>query len=99
MDLRETREDHDNAVDKLNAALQFNQKLEEYIGNPGEVVNKVRLFDENLARNPVLARRRVVESAVTHKEVRVNTIVEEVIRELAEEQSHTHRVETPQRPV
>ena len=43
-------------------------------------------------------RRRVAESAVTHKEVPVNSIVEEVVRELAKEQSHTHRVETPQRP-
>ena len=187
-DLRETREDHYKAVDKLNATLQFNQKLEEYVGNPGDMVNKSRLFNENLARNPVLARkvipvlvdfaekmeelldemkvlfdgltpevppvatenlpdiskkvfsltgwgretattktstksdqqgpseltkeeealtqpdpespprRRVAELAVTHKEVLVNAIVEEVVRELDEEQSHTHRVETPQRP-
>ena len=43
-------------------------------------------------------RRRIAEPVVAHKEVPVNTIVEEVVRELAEEQSHTHRVETPQRP-
>ena len=53
MDPRETREDHHKVVDKLNAALQFNQKLEEYVGNPGDVVNKARLFNENLARNLV----------------------------------------------
>ena len=56
-DLKETRKDHHEAVDKLNAALQFNQKLEEYVGNPGDVVNKARLFDENLPRNPILARK------------------------------------------
>ena len=184
-DLRETMEDHHKAVDKLNAALQFNQKFEEYIGNPGDVVNKAKLFDENLARNPVSAgkvipvlvdfaekmeelldemrilfdgltpevppvatknlldilgeipsltgwgretaptetptktdqqgpseptreeealtqpdpesplRRCVAEPTVTHKEVPVNTIVEEVVRELAKEQSHTHKVEKP----
>ena len=54
-DLKETREDHHKAVDKLNAALQFNQKLKEYVGNPRDVVNKARLFDKNLARNPVSA--------------------------------------------
>ena len=54
-DLKETREDHHKAVDKLNAALQFNQKLEEYVSNPGDVVNKAKLFDKNLARNPVSA--------------------------------------------
>ena len=54
-DLKETKKDHHKAVDKLNAALQFNQKFEEYVGNPGNVVNKARLFDKNLARNPVSA--------------------------------------------
>ena len=44
-DLKETRKDHHKAVDKLNVALQFNQKLEEYVGNLGNVVNKARLFD------------------------------------------------------
>ena len=180
-DLNETREVHHKAVDKLNAVLQFNQKLEEYVGNPSNVVNKARLFDENLARNPVSAgkvipvlvdfaekmeemkvlfnglipevppvaaenlrdilgeipsltswgcdttpietptkldqqgpseptreeeapiqpdhesppRRRVAELVVMHREVLVNTIVEKVVRELAEEQSQAHRVETP----
>ena len=56
-DLKETRENHHKAVDKLNAALQFNQKLEEYVVNPGDVVNKARLFDENLARNPISVRK------------------------------------------
>ena len=54
-DLKETKKDHHEAVDKLNATLQFNQKLEEYVDNSGDVVNKARLFDENLARNPVSA--------------------------------------------
>ena len=184
-DLKETREDHHKAVDKFNAALQFNQKLEEYIGNPGDVVNKARLFDENFARNPVSTRKvilvlvdfakkmeelldemrvlfdrltpevllvaaenlpdisreipsptgwecetaptetptkpdqqepseptreeeapvqldhespprkRVAEPTATHWEVPLNIIVEEVVRELAEEQRQAHRVETP----
>ena len=55
VDLEVIRKDHHKAVDKLNAALQFNQKLEDYVGNPDDVVNKARLFDENLARNPVSA--------------------------------------------
>ena len=54
VDLKEMRKDHHKAADKLiNAALQFNQKLEEYIGNPGDIVNKVRLFNESLAKHLV----------------------------------------------
>ena len=190
-DLKETRKDHHEAVDKLNAALQFNQKLEEYVGNPGDVVNKVRLFDENLARNPVSAskvmpilvdiaekmeelfdemkvmfeglqlevplvavenlsdisgeipsltgwgqetaptktptkpdqsgpskptreeeeeevppqleyksppRKRVAEPIMIRREVPVNTVVEEVVRELEEERSQANKVEILQRP-
>ena len=55
--LKETRKDHHKAVDKLNTTLQFNQKFEEYVGHPGDVVNKVRLFDENLTRNLVSVRK------------------------------------------
>ena len=44
------------------------------------------------------SRRCVTEPAVTHREIRVNTIIEEVVRELAKEQSKAHRVETPQQP-
>ena len=56
-ELKETKEDHHKAIDKLNVALTFNQKLEAYIGHTGDVVNKVRLFDANLAKNPVSARK------------------------------------------
>ena len=44
VDLKEMQKDHHEAIDKLNATVQFNQKLEEYVGNPGDVVNKARLF-------------------------------------------------------
>ena len=56
-DLKETMKDHHEAVDKLNVAHQFNQKLEEYVGNSGDVVNKARLFDENLTKNPVSTKK------------------------------------------
>ena len=49
------KEDHQKALDKLNVALAFNQKLNAYVGYTGNVVNKARLFDANLAKNPVLA--------------------------------------------
>ena len=55
IDLKEIRENHHKEVDKLNDILQFNQKLEEYVSNLGDVVNKARLLDENLAKNPVSA--------------------------------------------
>ena len=53
--LKEVKEDHRKALDKLNVALAFNQKLEGYVGHTGDVDNKARLFDANLAKNPVLA--------------------------------------------
>ena len=54
-ELKEVKEDHKKALDKLNVALAFNQKLEAYVGHTGDVVNKARLFDANLAKNPVSA--------------------------------------------
>ena len=54
-ELKEVKEDHKKALDKLNVALTFNQKLEAYIGHTGDIVNKARLFDANLAKNPVMA--------------------------------------------
>ena len=55
VELKEVKEDHKKALDKLNVALAFNQKLEAYVGHTGDVVNKARLFDANLAKNPVSA--------------------------------------------
>ena len=54
-ELKEVKEDHKKVLDKLNVALTFNQKLEAYVGNTGDVINKARLFDANLAKNPVKA--------------------------------------------
>ena len=184
-ELKETKEDHYKAIDKLNITLTFNQKFEAYVSHPGDVVNKARLFDANLAKNPVLAgkvililvdfvekmeelldkmrtlfdglqvevplvaaenlldisgeipsltewgqetemltkldqpgpfeptreeevptgpeytsspRRQVAEPTAAHREVPVNTIVEEVVRELEGERSQAHRVEAPPQP-
>ena len=54
-ELKEEKEEHKKVLDKLNLALAFNQKLETYVGNTGDVVNKAKLFDANLAKNPVTA--------------------------------------------
>ena len=54
-ELKEVKEDHKKALDKLNIALAFNQKLEAYVGHTGDVINKARLFDANLAKNPITA--------------------------------------------
>ena len=59
-ELKEVKEDHKKALDKLNIALAFNQKLEAYVGHTGDVVNKARLFDANLAKNPVTARKVIL---------------------------------------
>ena len=43
-------------MDKLNLSLAFNQKLEAYVGNAGDVINKAQLFDANLTQHPVTAK-------------------------------------------
>ena len=56
-ELKEEKEAHQRAVDKLNLSLAFNRKLEDYVGNSGDVVNKAQLFDANLAQHPVTATK------------------------------------------
>ena len=56
-ELKEEKEAHRKAVDKLNLSLAFNQKLEAYVGNAGDVVDKAQLFDTNLAQHPVTAKK------------------------------------------
>ena len=56
-ELKEEKEAHRKAVDKLNLSLAFNQKLEAYVGNAGDVVNKAQLFDANLAQHLVTAKK------------------------------------------
>ena len=54
-ELKEEKEAHRKALDKLNLSLAFNQKLETYVEHTGDVVNKAKLFDANLVKNPVKA--------------------------------------------
>ena len=56
-ELKEDKEAHRKALDKLNLSLPFNQKLETYVWNSGDVVNKAQLFDANLAQNPVTTKK------------------------------------------
>ena len=56
-ELREEKEAHRKALNKLNLSLAFNQKLETYVGNTGDVVNKAQLFDANLAQHSVIAKK------------------------------------------
>ena len=56
-ELKEEKEAHRKALDKLNLSLAFNKKLETYVGNSGDVVNKAQLFDANLAQHPVTAKK------------------------------------------
>ena len=56
-ELREEKEAYRKALDKLNLSLAFNQKLETYVKNTGDVVNKAQLFDANLAQHPVTAKK------------------------------------------
>ena len=56
-ELKEEKEAHRKALDKLNLSLTFNLKLETYIGHTRDVVNKAQLFDANLAQNRVTAKK------------------------------------------
>ena len=56
-ELKEVKEDHKKALDKLNVALAFNQKLEAYVGHTGDVVIKAKLFDANLAKTLVTVEK------------------------------------------
>ena len=59
-ELKEEKEAHRKALDKLNLSLAFNQKLETYVGNSGDVVNKAQLFDANLTQHPVTAKKVIL---------------------------------------
>ena len=56
-ELKEEKEVHRKAVDKLNLSLAFNQKLEAYVGNTGTLINKAQLFNANLAQHLVTAKK------------------------------------------
>ena len=56
-ELKEEKEAHRKALDKLNLSLAFNQNLETYIRHTGDVVNKAQLFDTNLAQHLVTAKK------------------------------------------
>ena len=54
-ELKEEKEEHRKVLDKFNLSLAFNQKLKTYVRHTRDVVNKAKLFDANLAKNPVTA--------------------------------------------
>ena len=56
-ELHEQKVENQTAINKVNASLFLNQKLEEYVSHPGDVLNKAQLFDNNLATNPVSAAK------------------------------------------
>ena len=56
-ELDDQKKQNQEAINRLNSALLFNQKLEEYVGNPGNVLNKAQLFDNNLAKNKFRMQR------------------------------------------
>ena len=56
-ELDDQKKQNQEAIDRLNSTLLFNQKLEEYVGNLGDVLNKAQVFDNNMGKNPVLAAK------------------------------------------
>ena len=59
-ELKEEKEAHWKVLDKLNLSLAFNQKLETYVTHTRDVVNKAKLFETNLAKNPVTAGKVIL---------------------------------------
>ena len=55
--------DFQYAVNNMNESLDVIQKIEDYIGHLGNVVNKAKLFDSNLETNPV-SRAKVISMLV-----------------------------------
>ena len=60
VELKEVKEDHQKVLNKLNVTLTFDQKLEAYVGHTDDVLNKARLFDANLAKNLISARKVIL---------------------------------------
>ena len=58
-ELKEEKEAHWKVLDKLNLSLAFNQKLETYVEHTGDVINKAKLFNANLMKNPVTAGKEI----------------------------------------
>ena len=54
-ELDEQKKQNQETINRLNVALPFNQKLEEYVSFLSDVLNKARLFNNNMAKNLVLA--------------------------------------------
>ena len=71
--LDEQKQEHQIALSNLNAALLFNQKLEEYVSHPS---NEARLFDNNLASHAVSAAK------VIHVLVDFVAKIEELLKDM-----------------
>ena len=52
-ELNEEKKANIMAVNKLNDNLDVIWKIENYILEPAHILNKAKLFDEGLAKNPV----------------------------------------------
>ena len=53
-------------MQKVNKALEVIQKIQKYIGNLDDVVNKAKLFDNNLAKIGPLSRAKVMTVLVDY---------------------------------
>ena len=52
----------------MNKNFDVIRKIEEYIGHPGDIVNKAKLFKNNLAKNPV-SRAKVINVLLDFEEI------------------------------
>ena len=54
-ELKEEKTNFQYTVNKMNKSFDVIQKIEDYIGYLRDIINKAKLFDNNLATNPIFA--------------------------------------------
>ena len=62
---------------KVNQLAKVIQKIQEYIGNPCDMVNKARLFDNNLAKVGLVLEAKVV-AIFTDYACKIESLLEEM---------------------
>ena len=60
IELGKTEEEASNSKRKANEATKVVQKIQDYIGNPNNVVNKAKLFKSKLERARYVSKAKVI---------------------------------------
>ena len=58
--LKDQKRDIEIAMKKVNKFVEVIQKIKDYIGNLGDVINKAKLFNNHLANNPISGAKVII---------------------------------------